>query len=184
MSAIASLKERYDSLDHDSRRTLIVAVGLLVALVIGYALIFSHLSRLEARKTSRERTLAELLVLQQRHREAAAGAQRLTNRLAAVTPEDTPALLIEQSGIVARGGVQSKPLPRREQNGVLEEGAEITVAGLNANELVNLLHRLEQHPKPVALRRFAAKTRFNDPARLDTVLNLSLLRPAPAGERK
>ncbi|CAH2031552.1 hypothetical protein [Trichlorobacter ammonificans] len=184
MNLVTVLKERYEALDHAGRRTAAIACCLALALLTAYALLFGHLARLEARKTSREQTLAELLVLQQRHKEASAGALRLTNRLAAVTPEDTPVLLIEQSGIVTKGGVQSKPLPRREQSGVLEEGAEITIAGLSANELINLLHRLEQHQKPVAVRRFVAKTRFNEPARLDAVITLSLLRPAPAGERK
>ena len=181
MTVLDTIKERYNGLDQANRRILAILTGIVVILATAYGLILGHLSSMEIKRTSREKSLAELLVLQQRHREAAIGAQRLTNRLAAVTAEDNPVLLLEQSGIVPRGGIQAKPLPRRESNGVLEETSEITISGLSANELVNLLHRLEQHPKPVAVRKFTVKTRFNDPAKLDTVITLALLRPAASG---
>lgn len=181
MTILNTIQERYTSLDPANRRIIAILVCVSLVLATAYILILGHLRDMEIKRTAREKSLAELLVLQQRHAEAAIGAQRLTNRLAAVTPEDNQVLLLEQSGIVPRGGIQAKPLPRRETNGVLEESSEITISGLSANELVNLLHRLEQHPKPVALRRFAAKTRFNDPAKLDAVITLALLRPAPSG---
>lgn len=181
MTIVDTIKERYNGLDPANRRILAILTGIALILATVYGLILGHLNSMEIKKAAREKSLAELLVLQQRHREAAIGAQRLTNRLAAVTAEDNPVLLLEQSGIVPRGGIQAKPLPRRETNGILEESSEITISGLSANELVNLLHRLEQHPKPVALRSFTAKTRFNDPAKLDAIIALALLRPAPSG---
>jgi len=181
MTILDTIRERYNALDQENRRILAIVTGTVVILVTAYVLIIGHLSRLELQRASREKVLAELLVLQQRYREAAMGAQRLTNRLAAVTAEDNPVSLLEQTNIVPSGGIQAKPLPRTESNGVLEESSEITISGLSANELVNLLHRLEQHPKPVAIRKFNAKTRFNDPAKLDAVITLALLRPAASG---
>ena len=181
MSTIAAIKERFNNLDHDLRRLLIIACCLTAVLITAYVMIFGHLKKLEIRKASREQTLTEMMILKQRHREASIAASRLTNRLAAVTTEDTPALLIEQSGINIRGGIQSKPLPRAEQDGLIEDGAEITLNGLTSNELVNLLHRLEQHQKPVVIRRFNAKTNFDDPSRIDLIISLSLLRAAAEG---
>lgn len=181
MSAIAAIKERYNNLDYDLRRLLVIACCLVVVLITAYVMIFGHLKKLETSKIAREQTLTEMMILKQRHKEAAIASARLTNRIAAVTSEDTPALLIEQSGISIRGGIQSKPLPRSEQNGLIEDGAEITLNGLTANELVNLLHRLEQHQKPVILRHFNAKTNFDDPARIDLIISLALLRAAADG---
>lgn len=184
MKAVEAIRERYKSLDYGQRKTIGIALCIAMSLLTAYSLAFSYLETMETRRGSREKVLAEMLLLQQRHREASATAQRVANRLSAVTAEDSPALLIEQSGITAQGGVQSKPLPRQEKNGVIEEGAELTVSGLSANELVNLLHRLEQHQKPVVVRRVAFKTRFNDPARIDAVLTLALLKPGRPAEQK
>jgi general secretion pathway protein M len=184
MISLADLKNRYAELDEDLRRLMLILLATVALAVIAYSAVQQHLSQLERRKLSREATLAELMSLRVRHQEAQGDANRVRNRLALVTPEDSPTTVIEQTGIATRAAIQSKTLPRQERDGLIEEAAEITVAGLSSNELVNLLFRLEQHPKPVVVKRFVARPRFNEPARLDLTMTVSLYRPGPAAERQ
>lgn len=178
MKMYTDLQERFLSLAPETRRLLLYLTAAVLVLLTAYSSLHSHLSALAKKKQAREQTLKELLILQQRHREAAVDAQRLTNRVAAVTPGDTPALIVEQLGMVPRGGIQSKPLPRQEQGALVEEGAELTLSGLSLNETVNLLYRIEQGAKPLAIRKGLLRSRFNDPSRLDLTLQLALFRAA------
>lgn len=178
MNIVTRIQEQVATLDETSRqRTVVIAAGVLF-ICLAFALLQSHLAQLERRKQVREQTLTELLALQQRYQEATVEANRLKNRLAMVTPDDSPVTILEQTGIVPKNGIQAKPLPRQEKQNLLEESAEISLAGISLNELVNLLFRLEQHAKPVAIKKLVARTRFSDPMKLDVNLILAVYRPA------
>lgn len=184
MSKLADLKTWYAELDEELRRLLLMLLAAVAFLIIAATAVQQHLVQLERRKLSRETTLTELMSLRVRHQEAQGDANRIRNRLSLVTADDSPATIIEQTGIAARASIQSKSLPRQERDGLIEEAAEVTVAGLSSNELVNLLFRLEQHPKPVVVKRFSARPRFNEPARIDLTMTVALYRPGPAAERR
>jgi general secretion pathway protein M len=178
MTRFYQLNERYHALDAATRRLILILVALLLLMLTLYSALSSHLAYLNKRKLSREHTLQELLVLRQRYQEAAADAQQLANRMASVTTSDSPASIIEQSGIIPKAGVQSKPLPRQDRGALIEEGAEVTLSGLTLNDTVNLLHYLEHGSKPVAIRKVAIRSRFNDPSKLDLTLQIALFRAA------
>lgn len=176
MSTTSTITKMFAELDETTRRFVVfLAAGVLLA-IIGFAAFQQYLARLDKQRISREKALAELLVLRVRHQEALAESSRIKNRLMLVTAEDSPAALIEQIGIAARSGIQVKALPRQEQQGLLEDSAEVTISGLTSNDLVNLLYRLEQHPKPIVVKNILARTRFNDPAKLDLTTTVALYR--------
>lgn len=183
MTLLSKIKDQVSTLDTEIRRLVIIALSIVLLFFVCYGLLEKHLTTLERKLASREQTLKELMTLQQRYREISGEAQRLTNRLATVTTEDSPAAIIEQSGIVAKSGIQTKPLPKQEKSGSLEDSSEITLSGLSLNETVNLLHRLEYGSKPVAIRKALLRTRFSDPAKLDLTLTVGLLRPTPVERR-
>ena len=178
MTRFYQLNERYHALDAATRRLILILTALLLLTLTLYSALSSHLAYLHKRKLSREQTLQELLVLRQRYQEAAADAQQLANRMASVTTTDSPVSIIEQSGIVPKTGVQSKPLPRQDRGALIEEGAEVTLSGLTLNDTVNLLHYLEYGSKPVAIRKALIRSRFNDPSKLDLTLQIALFRAA------
>ena len=173
-----SIREWFSSIDERTRQSMLTIAAVVLVLLLAYSALHSHLAKLTRKKISREQTLLELLVLKQRHQEAVGGSQRLNNRMAAATAGDTPATIVEQTGLVPKGGIQSKPLPRQERGGFVEESAELTLSGLSLNETVNLLHRLEQGNKPLIIRKGLLRTRFNEPAKLDLTLQVGLLRTA------
>lgn len=183
MTFIASLKERYGSLDQEAKKLVLILATAVVALIVIYISLSSYLMQQARVKASREQTLKELLVLRQRFQEVSADAQRLNNRMASVAPDDSPATIIEQTGLVPKGGIQSKPLPRQDRGTLIEEGAEVTLSGLSLNETINLLHRLEQNQKPVAIRKATLRTRFNEPAKLDITLQMALMKKAVQEKR-
>ena len=184
MSRLDSITAWYGSLGSTARLRLGIGIMIVLSLAILYSTLGERTARLQRTIRAREADVAELLVLRQRYREASADAQRLTNRLAAVRPDDTPAKLIEEIGIKGKGGqLQIRPVKGEERSGAVEDAAEVKIDGLTANEAVNLLYRLERGTKPVLLKRLQLKTRFDDSARLDLTLTLALLKPAPAGGR-
>jgi general secretion pathway protein M len=173
--SMADLKQRVGTLSERQRLQLMVGVALLLALAVLYSLAHDRVERLATRRAAREVTLTEMLSQRQRYREAQAGSQRLTNRLAAVKTDDTPAKIIEEIGIKGKN-LQVRSLPVMDG----AEVAEVRLDGITANEAVNLLHRLEKGARPVVIRKSLIKTRFDDPSRLDLTLIIALLKPTAA----
>jgi general secretion pathway protein M len=182
MNYLNLLREQYHRLGSRDRLRIGIGIAALLFLAILLTAANDRIGRLKKSLAAREAAVVEMLVLKQRYQEANAVAQRLTNRLAATRPDDSPAKLIEEIGIKGKGS-QIKPLKGEERGGYLEDVAEVKMEGLTANEAVNLLYRLEKGVKPVVIKKASLKTRFDDPARLDLTLTVALLKAAPQGQR-
>lgn len=183
-SFFSALRERYMFAVSPLRQHLVLTITGVLVVVLAAALLERHLSRLSRVRDSRSQTLQELLLLRRQHQLAAAAAQQLAGRVAAVAPGETPASLIEQSGLVAAGSMRSTPLPPREHGSLLAEGAEVTITGLTLNDTVNLLYRLEYGQKPLLIKKGGLRSRYNDPARLDLTIQIYLLRPVGTQTRQ
>jgi len=177
-----SLRERFNEMEPAARLRAGYFIAALLLLTIAYSALHDRIVRLDKKRVSREADLTEMMHLKQRHREASAGAQRLANRLSAVKADDSVANLIEEIGIKGKNS-QIKSLKGEARPGIIEDAAEVKIEGLSANEVINLLHRLEKGVKPVVIKKVNLKTRYDDPAKLDVTLNVAILKPAPQ-ERK
>ncbi len=177
-----TLMERYNDLDHQTRKHIaILVIGILV-LAILYSFLHERIVGLGKKRASREAALTELMLLSHQFRLASADSQRLSNRLAAVAPDDSPAKVVEETGIKGKS-TQVKPVKGEELQGMLEDAAEIRIEGITANEAVNLLYRLEKNSRPVVIKRANLKSRYDDPSRLDITLTVALLKPISQEKR-
>ena len=181
---IDNMIEQIHSLEPKTRKLIIFSTAVALILAVAYSSLNTHVKTLVRKKISREQTLKELMVLRQRYQEASAEAQQLTNRMAAVTAGDNPATIIEQTGFVPKGSIQSKPLPRQERGSVVEEGADVTISGISLNEAVNLLQQIEHGPKPLSIKKGNIRARFNEPSKLDLTLQLALFRSSVNQEKR
>ncbi len=177
-----SLREQFNEMEPAARLRCGYCIAALLLLAIVYTALHDRIVKLEKKRVSREAALTEIMLLKQRHREANAGAQKLANRLSAVTADDTLAKLIEEIGIKGKG-IQIKSLKGEDRPGFSEDAAEIRFEGLSANEVVNLLYRLEKGVKPVVIKKANLKTRYDEPAKLDVTLSVALLKPAAQEKR-
>jgi len=177
-----SLRELYDDLEPTTRLRMAAVVIVILLLALAYSFLNDRIVRLQKKRASREAAVAEMLLLSHQFRLASADAQRLNNRLAAVKTDDSPARLIEETGLKGKN-IQVKPLKGEERQGVLEDAAEVRIEGLSANDAINLLYRLEKGAKPVVIKKANLKTRYDDPAKLDVTVTMALLKSLPQ-ERK
>lgn len=182
MNRLELLIEHYRAMESGTRLRWGIGIALLLILALFYSAADRRVALLMKKRAAREADVAEMLVLKQRFREASAGAQKLTNRMEATRPDDSPAKIIDEIGIKGKSS-QIRPLKGEERGGLIEDAAEVKIEGLSANETVNLVYRLEKGSKPVVIRKALIKTRFDDPARLDLTLTVALLKPAPQGQR-
>jgi general secretion pathway protein M len=178
MNRLKLIAAGFRDLDPRLRLRLGIGCACLLAVALLLSLVNGQTKRLEKLRTARESELAEMMQLRQRHQEASASAQKVANRLAAVRPDDSPARLIEEIGIKGKS-LQINPLKGEDQAGFLVDSAEVKIESITTNELVNLLHRLEQGDRPASVRRALIKARFDDPARLDASLTVALQKPVP-----
>jgi len=165
-------------MDSRTRQRIGVLLAGFLLLVIALSALNSRTSALERKRTAREADLTEMMRLKLRYQEASAGAQRLGNRLLATKADDSPAKVIEEIGIKGKNS-QIKPVKGEEIPGYVEDAAEVKMEGLTANEVANLLYRLEKGARPMTIKKALLKQRFDDPAKLDLALTIALIKPAP-----
>lgn len=65
---------------------------------------------------------------------------------------------------------------RETKEGIIEE-ADINIEGINMNELVNILYRIENSPMTLVITRVMIKKSFENPELLNLSITLSFLKP-------
>ncbi len=175
MKRLEFLLERGRETDRPTRLRWGMGIVLLLFLAIAYSSITGAIDNLTRKRVVRESELMELMLLKQRYLNLKKESEQLMNRLATVKADDSPGRIMEEAGFKGKP-VQIRPLKGEEHGGVQEELAEVKIDGLTANELVNLLHRLEKGPKPTVMKRLLVKSRFDDPAKLDVTVTMALIR--------
>ena len=176
------LTDYYRTMENRTRLSWGIGCAVLLLLAMLYAMADHRVALIMKKRTAREADIAEMLVLKQRYQEASVSAQKLSNRLAAIRPDDSPAKVIDEIGIKGKNS-QIRQLKGEDRGGFMEDAAEVKLEGLTANEVVNLLYRLEYGSKPAVIKKTLLKTRFDDPAKFDLTLNVALLKPAPSRPR-
>jgi len=169
-------------MDSRTRQRIGILLAGLLLILVALSAINSRISALEKKRTARESDIAEMLRLKSRYQVANVGAQQLTNRLLATSPDDSPAKIIEEIGIKGRSS-QIKPVKGDDIPGYVEDAADVKIEGLSANEATNLIYRLEKGARPVTVKKALIRQRFDDPSKLDLSLTIALIKPAPAGAR-
>ena len=171
-------------LDLDGRTRLwsgYILIMLLVA-AVGWSALDSKVQALEKKRSARESVLKELLPLKVAYQAARRSSDALNGKMASLRPEDTPAKLVEDTGIKGKG-VKVTPLKGEEKNGFAEDAADIRIDSLTMNEAVNLIYRLEKGGRPLLIKKCTIRVRFDDPSRCDLSLVLALIR-ASSGQGK
>jgi len=182
MKRLDFLRDAFREMDSRTRLRWGIGIVGILFLAIAYTTTSGAISTLSRKRAARETDLKELMLLKQRYQNLKKESERLANRLAAVKADDSPGRVMEEAGFKGKP-VQIRPLKGEEHGGLQEDLAEVKIEGLTANELVNLLHRLEKGTKPVILKKLLVKTRFDDPAKLDVTLTLALIKAVPPEKR-
>jgi len=182
MKRLDFFRDAIRDMDRRTRLRWGTGIALLLLLAVAYSSVNNAISALARKRVSREADLMELMLLKQRYLNLKKESERLTNRLATVKSDDSPGRIMEDAGFKGKS-FQIRPLKGEERGGVLEDTAEVKVDGVTANELVNLLHRLEKGIKPTIVKKLQVKSRFDDPAKLDLTLTVALIRAVHAEKR-
>ena len=182
MKLLEMARDMWQDLDSRTRLWIGYALIVLLAAAVGWSALSARVDALEKKRTAREAVLKELLPLKAAYLSARQASDQLSGRIASLRPDDSPAKIIEDTGIKGKS-VKIAPLKGEERSGFTEDAADIRIEGLTLNEAVNLLYRLEKGSRPLVIKKYNLRTRFDDPSRCDLTLVLALLRPA-AGQAK
>jgi general secretion pathway protein M len=178
MRPLEIIREGWQDLDSRTRLWCGYALIVLLAVAVGWSALSAKVQTLEKKRTARETVLKDLLPLKAAYLSARQASDQLNGRIASLRPDDSPAKIIEEIGIKGRS-IKIAPLKGEERSGFTEDAADIRIEGLTLNEAVNLLYRLEKGSRPLVIKKYNLRTRFDDPSRCDLTLNLALLKPAP-----
>jgi len=182
MRRLANLAETWRSLDSRSRLWSGYALIVLLAVSLGWSALAAKTAELERKRAAREAVLKELLPLKVAYQSARVNADQLVGRMATLRPDDTPARIIEEIGIRGKG-VKIMPLKGEERSGGIEDAADVLFEHETANEMINLIYRLEKGGRPMTLKKANLRVRFDDPARFDLALTVALLKPVPGSAK-
>ena len=178
MKLLEMVRDMWQDLDSRMRLWIGYALIALLAAAVGWSALSAKVDALEKKRTAREAVLKDLLPLKAAYQSARQASDQLSGRIASLRPDDSPAKIIEDTGIKGKS-VKIVPLKGEERSGFTEDAADIRIEGLTLNEAVNLLYRLEKGSRPLVIKKYNLRTRFDDPSRCDLTLVMALLRPAP-----
>lgn len=178
MRPLEIMREFWQDLDSRTRLWLGYIMIALLAAAVGWSALSAKVQALEKKRAAREAVLKDLLPLKMTYQAARQSSDQLNSRLASLRPDDSPAKIIEETGIKGKS-VKIVPLKGEERSGFTEDAADIRIEGLTLNEAVNLLYRLEKGNRPLVVKKSNVRVRFDDPSRCDLSLVLALLKPAP-----
>ena len=178
MRLLEMIRDKWQDLDGRTRLWSGYALILLLALAVGWSALDARVQALEKKRVAREAVLKELLPLKVAYLAARQSSDQLRGRMASLRPDDSPAKIIEDTGIKGKS-VKIVPLKGEDRPGFIEDAADIRIEGVTLNEAVNLLYRLEKGGRPLVIKKCNLRVRFDDPSRSDLTLILALLRPAP-----
>ena len=178
MRPLEIIRDRWQDLDGRTRLWIGYSLIVLLAAAVGWSALSAKVQALEKKRAARETVLKDLLPLKATYLSAWQSSDQLNGRIASLRPDDSPAKIIEDTGIKGKS-VKIVPLKGEERSGFTEDAADIRIEGLTLNEAVNLLYRLEKGSRPLVIKKYNLRVRFEDPSRCDLTLILALLRPAP-----
>jgi general secretion pathway protein M len=178
MRPLEIIRDHWQDLDGRTRLWIGYALIVLLAAAVGWSALGAKVHALEKKRAGREKVLKELLPLKVAFLSARKSSDQLKGRIASLRPDDSPAKIIEDTGIKGKS-VKIVPLKGEERSGFTEDAADIRIEGLTLNEAVNLLYRLEKGSRPLVIKKSNLRIRFDDPSRCDLTLILALLRSAP-----
>jgi general secretion pathway protein M len=182
MKYLDLLREHYGNMDQRTRLRWGIGIALGLLFLILFTTANERIAALEKKRKTREADLVEMMALKHRYLSAKITSQQFAGRLASTRADDSPAKIIEETGIKGKSS-RITPLKVEARGGFIEDAAEVKIEGLSANESVNLLYRLEKGGRPILVKKANLKTRFDDPSRLDVTLTVALLKAAPQGQR-
>ena len=178
MRLLETLRDRWQNLDSRTRLWSGYALIVLLAAAVGWSALSAKVQVLEKKRAAREAVLKEMLPLKVAYLSARQSSDQLRGRMASLRPDDSPAKIIEDTGIKGKS-IKIVPLKGEDRPGFVEDAADIRIEGVTLNEAVNLLYRLEKGSRPLVIKKSNLRIRFDDPSRSDLTLVLALLRPAP-----
>jgi general secretion pathway protein M len=178
MRPLEIIRDRWQDLDGRTRLWIGYSLIVLLAAAVGWSALSAKVEAIEKKRAARETVLKELLPLKVAYLSARQSSDQLKGRIASLRPDDSPAKIIEDTGIKGKS-VKIVPLKGEDRSGFTEDAADIRIEGLTLNEAVNLLYRLEKGSRPLVIKKYNLRVRFDDPSRCDLSLILALLRPAP-----
>ncbi len=178
MRPLEIISNRWQDLDGRTRLRIGYILIVLLAAAVGWSALSAKVQALEKKRAARETVLKELLPLKAAYLSARLASDQLNERMASLRPDDSPAKIIEDTGIKGKL-IKIVPLKGEERSGFTEDAADIRIDALTLNEAVNLLYRLEKGSRPLIIKKCNLRVRFDDPSRCDLTVILALLRPAP-----
>lgn len=182
MSYLEPIMERWRGLDTGARLKAGYALIALLAAMLAWSALAARCAELERKRGAREAVLKELMPLKAAYRAARQSSDQTMGRLAVVRPDDSPARVIDETGIRGKG-VRIAAVKGEERAGMVEDAADVRIEGVTFNEALNLLYRLEKGSRPIVLKKANLRVRFDDPSRCDLALTLALLKPAPGAAK-
>lgn len=91
---------------------------------------------------------------------------------------ESPITILEGIGI--RTGIKEKiimlkPLEEKMEKGYLERGVNLKIDGIDLNQLINFLYKIENNKALLLIKGFSMKSRFDNPNLLDVDISVAVV---------
>jgi len=91
---------------------------------------------------------------------------------------DSPIAILEEIGIetgIKEKMIMLKPLEEKVIKGYLERGINVKIDGIDLNQLINFLYKIENNKILLLIKGFSMKSRFDNPDLLDVDISVAVM---------
>ncbi len=162
----------------EKRKVMPVISTILLGFILIYAGggVYKRYTTLKRSVEVKKEELAEFRRLKERYLKEKVNFDYLKRRLLTAGSAESTIAIVESIGEdigIKERIVSIKPLGERTRNSYLIKEMELKVEGIDLNQLVNLLYRIEHHRMLFRIDEFTMKSRFEKPTLFDVGMKIT-----------
>lgn len=156
----------------------LILVSIIAGIVLSISLTNRWINRVEKTLVLKRQELAAFNNLKEEYLKENSGIEIIKKKIFAPELEGSISAIIEE--ISNRTGIKDKiaslkPLDEKIEKDYIKRGVEVKITGIDLNQLVNLIYKIDNYKNLILIKDLSIKTRFDNPALVDITIQIVLL---------
>ncbi len=162
----------------DRRRLFILLGGIsfVIVFLLSGNIVLKKYRGLEKSILTKKREMLNFVQLKEEYLREKDKFDYVERRALSPRGMESPITILEDIGIGIREKIiMLKPLEEKMEKGYLERGVNLKIDGIDLNQLINFLYKIENNKALLLIKEFSMKSRFDNPNLLDVDISVAVV---------
>ncbi len=164
----------------DRRRLFILLGGIsfVIVFLLSGNVVLKKYSSLEKSILTKKKEVSNFAKLKEEYLREKDKFDYVERRALSPRGMESPITILEDIGIgtgIREKIIMLKPLEEKMEKGYLERGVDVKIDGIDLNQLINFLYKIENNKALLLIKGFSMKNRFDNPNLLDVDISVAVV---------